>query len=236
MSLPVAILAGGLATRLRPITERIPKSLVDVGGRPFVEHQLALLRAAGFTDVVLLVGHLGEMVQDALGDGSRLGVGLRYVFDGPLALGTGGAIRCALAELGPRFLVLYGDSYLDCDYAAIAQAFLASGKRGLMTVYRNGNRFDTSNVLYAGGRILQYDKQRRDGSMQHIDYGLTAFERSVFEEWPDGQPFDLSSVCQRLLAHDDLAGYEVAERFYEIGSIPGLEDTRRLLEAKEALG
>jgi NDP-sugar pyrophosphorylase family protein len=232
VSLPVAILAGGLATRLRPITERIPKSLVDVAGRPFAEYQIELLVRHGFTDIVFLLGHLGEMVRESLGDGARWGARLRYVFDGPRALGTGGAIRRALPELGAAFLVLYGDSYLECGYAAIERAFLLSGKGGLMTVYRNEDRFDRSNVLYADGGIHRYDKHARTPEMRHIDYGLGAFHQAAFARWPADEAFDLEAVYRYLLTRDDLAGYEVPERFYEIGSVSGLEETRAYLLAK----
>ena len=232
MSLPVAILAGGLATRLRPITERIPKSLVDVAGRPFAEHQVELLRRHGITDITFLVGHLGEMVQDALGDGSRWGVTLRYVFDGPRQLGTGGAIRRAFPALGDPFFVLYGDSYLECDYAAVERSFLDSGLPGLMTVCRNDDRWDRSNVLYAAGRIAVYDKQGRTSGMRHIDYGLGAFRKEAFAGHADGDAFDLVAVYQRLLADDKLAGFDVPGRFYEIGSPAGLEETRAHLAGK----
>jgi len=136
MSLPVAILAGGLATRLRPLTERIPKSLVEVAGKPFAEHQIELLRRNGIMSVVFCVGYLGEQIEETLGDGCRWGITIRYVYDGPSLLGTGGAVRRALPALGDGFMVLYGDSYLDCDYAAVERAFWASGKLGLMTVFR----------------------------------------------------------------------------------------------------
>src|SRR3954468_12779856 len=235
MSLPVAILAGGLATRLRPITERIPKSLVDVGGRPFAEHQIELLARHGITDIVFLVGHLGEMVRDALGDGSRWGVSLRYVFDGPRQLGTGGAIRRALDALGDPFFVLYGDSYLECDYVAIARAFLEGGRSGLMTVCRNDDRWDRSNVRFEEGRILAYDKQGRTAAMHHIDYGLGAFRKSAFAPHADGDALDLATVYQRLLADGDLAGYDVGGRFYEIGSPSGLEETRAYLVGRGRL-
>ena len=232
MSLPVAILAGGLATRLWPLTERIPKSLAEVGGQPFAVHQIELLRRHGLTDIVFLVGHLGEMIRDTLGDGTRWGVRLRYIFDGPRRLGTGGAIRRALPELDDPFLVLYGDSYLECDYAAIEKEFLDSGKRGLMTVYRNEDRLDRSNVLYADGRIVRYDKQQRTPEMHHIDYGLGAFRHSAFAARADDEAFDLVAVYQNLLANDDLAGHEVPHRFYEIGSPEGLDETRAHLAAK----
>src|SRR3990172_6194483 len=159
MSLSVAILAGGLATRLRPITERIPKSLVEVAGKPFAAHQVELLRRHGLTDIVFLVGHLGDMLRDVLGDGSALGVRLQYVFDGSVALGTGGPIRQALPVLSDPFFVLYGDSYLECDYLAIEKTFLASAKNGLMAVYRNDNQWDRSNVLFEDGSIIRYDKR-----------------------------------------------------------------------------
>ena len=242
MSLPVAILAGGLATRLQPITGRIPKSLVDVGGRPFIAHQLALLSRHGLTDIVLLVGHLGEMLRDTLGNGAGYGVRLRYVFDGPGQLGTGGAVRGVLADLGEAFFVLYGDSYLECDYEAIEQAFLASGKSALMTVCRNDDQWDRSNVQFEDGRIVRYDKTHRTPDMRHIDYGLGAFRATAFECCPVGRrtglkpsandALDLATVYQDLLARNDLAGYEVPSRFYEIGSPSGLEETRAYLEAK----
>lgn len=232
MSLPVAILAGGLATRLRPITETIPKALVEVAGRPFAEHQIDLLRRHGLADIVFLAGHLGQMLQDTLGDGERWGVRLRYVFDGPQALGTGGALARALPALGPSFFVLYGDSYLECDYAAIAQAFLTSGQSGLMTVCRNEDQWDRSNVEFADGCIVRYDKQGPKAAMRHIDYGLGAFHSPVFTGRPADEAFDLASVYQGLLAEGRLAGYEVTGRFYEIGSPAGLEETRAYLDAK----
>ncbi len=231
MTLPVAILAGGLATRLRPVTATIPKSLVEVAGRPFAEHQVTLLQRHGLTDIVFLVGHLGEMVSEALGDGSRFGVRLRYVFDGPVAMGTGGAILKAVPALGDRFFVLYGDSYLECDYQAIQRAFESSGKSGLMTVCRNDDRWDRSNVLMTGGRIVRYDKQGQTPDMRHIDYGLGAFKASAFEGRPEGA-FDLAAVYQDLLAQDDLAGFEVPTRFYEIGSPSGLAETREHLAGR----
>jgi NDP-sugar pyrophosphorylase family protein len=232
MSLTVAILAGGMATRLRPITERRPKALVDVDGRPFAAHQIELLRRNGLTDLVFLVGHLGEMVSNALGDGSRWGARLRYVYDGPSMLGTAGAVRRALPELGDAFFVLYGDSYLECDYAAIEHAFISCGKAGLMTVYRNDDRFDRSNVLFGEGRIVAYDKQSRTPEMRHVDYGLGAFRSSAFAGYAEDTALDLTTVYQGLLATDDLAGFEVTTRFYEIGSPAGLEDTRAYLAGK----
>jgi N-acetyl-alpha-D-muramate 1-phosphate uridylyltransferase len=233
VNLPVAILAGGLATRLRPTTDQIPKSLVDVSGKPFAVHQIELLRRNGLTDIVFLVGHLGDMMCHALGDGSRWGVRLRYVADGPRPLGTGGAIRRALPELGDAFFVLYGDSYLECDFLAVERSFLAAGKTGLMTVCRNDGRWDRSNVLFLDGRLVSYDKQHPTTEMRHIDYGLGVFQRAAFADHAEGQAFDLAAIYERLLASDDLQGFEVAGRFYEIGSPAGLDETRHYLAAKE---
>ncbi len=235
MSLPVAILAGGRATRLQSITEGMPKSLVDVAGRPFAVRQIELLRDHGFTDMVFLVGHLGEMICDTLGDGIRWGVHVRYVFDGPRALGTGSAVGAALPDLGDSFFVLYGDSYLECDYAAIERAFVGSGKNGLMTVCKNDDRWDASNVLFADGRIARYDKEGRTPDMRHIDYGLGAFRRAAFSGYAEDEAFDLVRVYQDLLAHEDLVGFEVPGRFYEIGSPAGLDETRAYLARNESV-
>jgi N-acetyl-alpha-D-muramate 1-phosphate uridylyltransferase len=232
--LPIAILAGGLATRLGPITEHRPKALVEVAGRPFAAHQIELLRQHGVDDITFLVGYLGEMIQDELGDGSRWGVRLRYVFDGPVPLGTGGAIRRALPQIGGPFFVLYGDSYLECDYEAIARVSLAAREQGLMTVCRNEDRWDRSNVLFEHGRVVQYDKVRPSAGMRHIDYGLGVFRHEAFARWPEGQAFDLAAVYQALLADNDLAGFEVPSRFYEIGSPQGLEEARAYLSRKES--
>jgi NDP-sugar pyrophosphorylase family protein len=235
VNIPVAILAGGLATRLRPVTEKIPKVLVPVAGKPFLAHQLQLLRHQGIRRAVLCLGHLGEQVRAEFGDGQRFGVELDYSFDGPKLLGTGGALRQALPQLGDAFFVLYGDSYLTTPFAPIADFFAQSGKPGLMTVYRNEGQYDTSNVVFRDGRIVAYDKKTRSPAMRHIDYGLSLFRSSVFQEWPIGEPFDLADVMQHLVASGDLAGFEVPERFYEIGSPAGLAELEKLLSAPPSL-
>jgi NDP-sugar pyrophosphorylase family protein len=227
----VAILAGGLATRLRPITEKIPKSLVPVAGQPFLAHQLELLQSRGIRHAVLCVGHLGEMIQRDFG-GEKFGVKLDYSFDGPKLLGTGGAIQRALPLLGAEFFVLYGDSYLPVDYAPIADSFHQSGKPGLMTVYRNEGKFDTSNVVFANGKIQVYDKKNRQPEMRYIDYGLSLFKASVFDAYAPDQPFDLAEVMGKLVREKQLAGFEVRERFYEIGSPAGLAELESLLKSK----
>ena len=227
--MPAVILAGGMATRLLPLTEAVPKALIVVAGQPFLTHQLLRLKAQGIRRVLLLVGHLGDMIARQFGDGSQLGLSLEYSFDGPVLLGTAGAIRRALRLLPERFFVLYGDSYLTCDFGAAARAFSQSEACALMTVYRNENRYDTSNVDFDGARIVRYDKRHRTPTMRHIDYGLGVFDRSVFAALPADTAYDLATVYQDLLAAGQLAAFEVHERFYEIGSHEGLHETERLL-------
>ena len=229
--LATAILAGGLATRLRPLTETIPKALVEINGKPFLAHQLHLLRRAGVTRVVLCVGYLGQMIRDFAGSGSQFGMDIDYSFDGERLLGTAGAIRRALPMLSEAFFVIYGDSYLPCNYGDVERAFTAAGKPGLMTVYQNEGRWDASNVEYFEGRILRYDKASRTPDMRHIDYGLGVFQASVFAGLDGDQAYDLAALYQGLHQRDELAGYEVSERFYEIGSYQGIRDLEAYLSA-----
>jgi NDP-sugar pyrophosphorylase family protein len=227
---PVVILAGGLATRLGAISSAMPKSLVDVNGKPFIAHQLGQLRDQGIHQVVLCVGYLGKCIEEVVQDGRTFDLAIRYSFDGPRLLGTGGALQRALPQVdAPAFFVLYGDSYLDCDYADVQEAFQASGKPALMTVYRNEDRWDASNIEFADGRILAYDKKHRTPQMRHIDYGLGVLSTGVFSRVPDEEPYDLAALYQALLREGRLAGLEVFQRFYEIGSMAGLAETRRYL-------
>ena len=232
--LPVAILAGGLATRLRPATETIPKALIEINGEPFLAHQLRLLAAGGIRRVTMCIGYRGEMIQAWAGDGRRFGLEVTYAADGPQLRGTAGAIAQARPLLGEKFLVLYGDSYLPCDYRAVAQAFEESGKLALMTVFDNRDRWDASNVAFARGRILAYSKKQRTPEMHYIDYGLGAFHAAAFDEIPPTGAHDLADLYQALLARDELAGFEVAERFYEIGSFDGIQELSEYLAHKVA--
>jgi NDP-sugar pyrophosphorylase family protein len=231
---PVAILAGGLATRLKPLTERVPKLLVEVAGEPFFSHQLRLLRQAGLTRVVLCAGHLGEKIVERYGDGRSWGMQIDYSFDGPRLLGTGGALIRALPLLGDAFYVLYGDSYLPIDYLDVGRAFLASGLPGLMTVYENRGKYDSSNVWFADGRIKVYDKKNRIPQMCHIDYGLGLLHAEVLGAWSRDEAVDLADVYGRLIAAGQLAGYEVSKRFYEIGSPEGLKELDALLKSGQS--
>lgn len=226
---PVVILAGGLAMRLRPVTEKIPKALVEIGGQPFIYHQLRLLHSHRIRRVIISAWYRGDMIREYVGDGSRFNMDVNYVFDGDSPLGTGGAICRALNLLNEPFFVLYGDSYLPCNYAEIQSFFNKENQPALMTTYRNQGRFDTSNVEMAGGRILKYDKKFRTPRMEHIDYGLGIFRPSVFEGVQEGQTADLAEIYQELISDKKLLAYEVQERFYEVGSFEGLRELDVLL-------
>ena len=229
---PVAILAGGLATRLRPTTEKIPKALLSVAAEPFLLHQLRLLRSEGFRKIILCVGHLGELIEEKIGDGTQLGLQIDYSFDGPTLLGTGGALKRAVAKLGPQFLVVYGDSYMPVDYAAVLDAFVRSEKPALMTVFENEGRWDASNVRFEAGEIHRYDKKKRTPEMRHIDYGISVLSAEVFAGFRDNVAFDLADVYSRLVSEKKMAAYEVRQRFYEIGSGDGLAELDALLREK----
>lgn len=233
--LPVAILAGGFATRLWPLTETVPKSLIEIRDRPFIDWQLKLLAQNEVKRVVICVAHKAEMIQKFVGNGSRYGIQVNYSEDGPTQLGTGGAIRNALPSLGNEFMVLYGDSYLPIVYKDVEAAFYRARKPALMTVYRNDGAYDTSNVVFSDGKLQKYSKGGQDPAMTHIDYGLSVFDGSIFESYPLGSQLDLSDICANLSAADFLAGYEVHERFYEVGSHKGIEDFSQYIERKHGV-
>lgn len=232
---PVAILAGGLGTRLGDLSRNLPKALVPVGEKPFIIHQLEWLRRQGSRRVVLCVGHRGEMITRAVGDGRKFGLQVEYSHDGPKLLGTAGALRGALPKLGGVFFVLYGDSYLDCDLGDILRRFPTEKSMALMTVYRNENRWGTSNVKFVSGKITVYDKMKPVSGMNHIDYGLGLFRREAFRLTRAGRPSDLERVYQQALKSGALSAVEVSKRFYEIGSPAGLEELRKHLTTENRL-
>lgn len=231
---PIAILAGGLATRLRPVTERIPKAMIEVAGEPFVAHQLRLLARCGFENVVLCIGHFGEQIRDFVGDGGRFGLSVRYCEDGPVLLGTGGAVARAAPALGEAFFVTWGDAYLDIDYARVWRAFRASNKPALMTVFRNEGRWDKSNTHFADGVVQRYDKRAPSADMAFIDYGVLVFRADALAEFDKGAAFDLADVQTTLAARGDMAGVEAERRFYEIGTPAGLAETAAFIVAGKA--
>ncbi|HXI59767.1 MAG TPA: sugar phosphate nucleotidyltransferase [Polyangia bacterium] len=233
------ILAGGLATRMRPLTETIPKALITVGNVPFIDHQLDWLSSHGVTDVVLSIGYRGRMLADHVGDGGRWGLRVLVVDEGEQLQGTAGALRFADQQgvLEPAFLVTYGDSFLPVDFAAVWARFQACGQRALMTVFRNDGQWDKSNAIFQDEMVVLYDKAhatRPAQAFSYIDYGLLALDREVVRaKVPSAGKADLAELLHGLSVAGQLAGLEVHERFYEIGSPAGLEDFSRWIAARD---
>jgi N-acetyl-alpha-D-muramate 1-phosphate uridylyltransferase len=225
----VVILAGGVATRLRPITETIPKALLAVAGEPFIAHQLLLLRKNGIKKVVICSGYLSKQIEDFVGDGSRFGLSVTYSVDGEKLLGTGGAIKKALPLLEDEFFVMYGDSYLTVNFKHVYDSFISSLSMGLMTVFKNYNAWDNSNIVFEGGKIITYDKKHKIKGMDYIDYGLGILKKPAFDAMAAREVFDLSELYQDIISKDQMSGYEVPERFYEIGSLSGLAEMERYI-------
>lgn len=224
------ILAGGLATRLRPLIEKVPKSMIPIRGKPFLGYQIDLLRKNNVGDVLLCVGHLGDQIESYFDNGDRFGVNIKYSYETGQLLGTGGAIRNALDMLNDAFFVLYGDSYLDISYKDVFNHFLQSDYPALLVVYRNVNQWDKSNVVFKNGLIELYDKEIQTAQMEYIDYGLAVMSKSlVCKEIPQGVFFDLAHLYKKLSLRKMLLGYEASNRFYETGSKHGLREFERLV-------
>ena len=241
MTLQCVILAGGRGTRMRPLTETIPKALVPVLGVPFTAWQLRHLAGQGVDRVVYSIGYRGEMLRDYVADGSLFGVQVTWVDEGPRLRGTGGALRLALEQgaLDDAFFVLYGDSYLPINMSEVERAWRESGAPAMMTVMRNEGRWDTSNVVFAGGRVIVYDKSRPEelrSEMRWIDCGLSILTARVIAEGTEpGASGDLAEVFGHLSRSGALAGYPMAGRFYEAGSPSGLQDLEAYLSTRPTL-
>ena len=225
----MCILAGGRGTRLGEHVRDLPKPLIEVAGEPFLNHQLRLLSREGARRVVLCVGYLGELIEQAVGSGEAFGLEVTYSFDSPDLDGTAGAVRGAVEQLGDEFMVLYGDTYLRIDYRDVQRAYVASGLPALMTVLRNEGRWDVSNAVYRDGRIAVYDKRRPTDDMRWIDYGLGVLSAEALAAAPDES--DLAEVYAELARQGRLAGYEASERFYEIGTPQSLDEADRFLRS-----
>jgi NDP-sugar pyrophosphorylase family protein len=228
--LPLVVLAGGFGTRLGALTENIPKCLIKIRGRAFVDWQIDSFIMNGITNLVFCVSHKSEMIQDHLGDGSKKGIKIQYSIDGIRQLGTGGAIVKALPILGEKFGVIYGDSYLPINYKPVEDAFLNRDFRGLMTVYKNQNELDTSNIEFFDGYIKEYRKNSKNPRMLHIDYGLLYFKSKAFDPYQQGEYLDLANLCNDIVLSKELYGFEVHERFYEVGSLKGIDALSEYLE------
>ena len=230
---PVAVLAGGLGTRLREVTgDALPKAMVEVDGRPFIDHKLRELHDEGAHDVLLLIGHGAGAIRDHVGDGTSFGLQITTLEDGPELLGTGGAIVRARPRLGPRFWVTYGDTLLDVDVAHAEDALARSGALALMTVLENRDRWQASNAVVRDDRVVEYSKDPRPDGAGHIDYGMLLFDTAAFDGRTPHTAFDLAHLLGELAANDSLIAFVVTEPFRDIGTPDALRDTEAWLRAR----
>ena len=225
----VAILTGGLATRLRPLTQAVPKSLIQIQGRPFLGYQLDFLKRSGVKDIVLCVGYLAEQIEKHFGDGSRFGVSLKYSYERGRLLGTAGALKKAEGLLDDVFFTLYGDSYLFLDFTGVLSYFQNQNKLALMTVYKNYNGIERSNTAVEGNLVKRYSKKEKTEEMVYIEYGVDLFRKEVFKLIPEKQPYSLEKLFPKLIDQEELIAYEVKERFYQIGSPEGLAEFKEYI-------
>jgi NDP-sugar pyrophosphorylase family protein len=228
----VVILAGGEAKRLRPVTESVPKALVKIEGKPFVDWQLELLAKNKFSRVIFCTSYKSDMIQNYVGNGSKYGLEISFVEDGKERLGTGGAIRNAIPHLDQEFIVMYGDSFLDINFQQVSHGFDHCSKPAMMTIYKNDGKYDNSNVKLNNRGDIFYNKENPDASFKYIDYGLIFFKREVFEETVIGKTFDLSEMLHKLSKQFRIAGFEVQSRFYEVGSFSGIIELETYLRKK----
>jgi len=232
--LQVAILAGGLATRLMPLSEKIPKSMIRIGGKPFLEHQIDLLKRKGIRDIVLCIGYLGNQIEEYFENGEKFGVKIQYSCEGSRLLGTAGTLKNAEKLLKDEFFVMYGDSYLFLNFFAIASYFHQFDKRALMVVYKNHDRYDSSNVAIEGNLVKKYSKKEKTKEMTYIDYGVSMLRKMVLDSVPQNVPYTLEELFSPLISQKEVLAYEVKKRFYQIGSKKGLLEFKEYFERKKA--
>lgn len=231
----VVVLMGGLGTRLKEYTKACPKSLVSVCSRPFFDYELELLMKWGFRRFLFLIGYQADMIEEHYGDGSDRGISIRYCMDGEKLLGTGGAVRRAYDMLEDDFLLIYGDSFMDINYEETVYRYYkgkSEGKRALMTVLRNGDRFDKSNVIVRDGEIVLYDKHNTTPEMDYIDYGVCMYEKSLFDDYEADTAFDIAVIQNKLSLEGKLAAHVVTKRFYEIGSPLSLKEFEGYVQSR----
>lgn len=228
----VAILAGGLATRLGPLTRETPKSLINIRGKPFLQYQLEFLKKGGVKNVVLCIGYLGEQIEKHFGDGREFGINIKYSHDGDKLLGTAGALKNAERLLDDEFIVMYGDSYIFLDFSAVASYFRKFDKLGLMVVYQNTDRYEKSNVVIDGNLVKEYNKKVRTKDMVYIDYGASMLRKEALRLVPQNQPYSLEELFSQLIDRKQLLAYEIGRRFYQIGSLEGLHEFERYISGE----
>lgn len=231
MEMQVAIIAGGLATRLGELSQSQPKSMIMIKGKPFLEYQLEALKKSGITNVLLCTGHLGQQIEEYFGDGSRFGMNINYSQEDKL-MGTAGALKQAGPKLLDVFFTLYGDSYLCVDFKLALSHFKSKGKLAMMSVYKNRDMYDKSNTAVEDGMVKRYSKREKTRDMVYIEYGANIFDKDVLGMIPQDKRYGLEDLFPRLIEKGELAAFEVKERFYEVGSHQGIKDFTEFIQGK----
>ena len=227
----VVVLAGGLATRLGSLTDRSPKSMVDIDGHPFIAYQLSMLKRFGVNKVLLCVGHMGNQIQEFVGDGSRFGLEVSYSDEGLHLLGTAGALKNAEPRLENEFALVYGDSYFTLPISTIWDKFLKSKSPAMMVVLKNKGKYGPSNCEVKSGLVTKYAKGSKTQSFEYIDFGLVCMKRSLLSSIPGGTKTDMSVIFSSLVGKKKLVAHEVFQRFYEVGSVQGIADFAEYVKA-----
>jgi len=228
----IAILCGGLATRLGNISKNTPKSMINIEGKPFLEYQINELKKQNVKDFVLCVGHLSEQIKDYFGDGKSFDVEIKYSHDGDIPLGPIGALKKAQPLLDDVFFTLYGDSFVFADCAKIYNFFTKQNTLGLMTVFHNHDQHDKSNVIIKDGKVVQYSGKKTQ-DMKYVDYGLSIFKKETLNIIPENTFFSTKDLFTKLVEQNQLLGFEMSKRFYHIGNLESLEEFRNYIKNRK---
>lgn len=231
----MVIVAGGLATRLGKRSEKIPKSMIKVSGKPFLQYQIELLKQRGIKRILLCIGYLGEQIRTYFGDGKNFGIEIQYSMEVENLLGTGGALKKAEPLLDNDFFLMWGDSYLLLDYRDIWNAYIKSGYKGLMVIYKNYNQRAKSNVIYKNGKIVLYDKWSSQPEMIYVDNGLSALNKVILNEIPSKRKFPVEKIFHKWSKEGKFAAYETKQPFYEIGSTSGLKEFKSFVSHQDSV-
>jgi NDP-sugar pyrophosphorylase family protein len=228
----MVILCGGLATRLGDIAKNTPKSMIDIQGKPFLEHQIEQLKKHQVKDIVLCVDYLSEKIETYFGNGKKFDVNIQYSHDGDKPLGPIGALKKAEPFLNDVFFTMYGDSYVFVDYKKAYNQFIKQDKLAMMIAYQNYDKYDKSNLVIKNGKMIQYGgKKTKD--MNYIDYGVSIFRKNILEQIPSNTFFSTKDLYTNLVEKEQLLAFEVSKRFYHIGNPESLEELRKYIETKK---
>jgi N-acetyl-alpha-D-muramate 1-phosphate uridylyltransferase len=217
----IVIMAGGLGTRLRPLTYDIPKPMIPIHGKPYLWYQLDYLKKYHLNHILILAGYLGQQIENYFGNGSELDIKIQYSFESE-PMGTGGGLKFAAPLLEDEFMVIYGDSFLPIDLSDLIKTYRFMKSTGLLVVY--DNRFGDSNVknnvaIDGNNLILKYQKNTDDDSLNYVESGISVFNKSICELIPANKKTSLEEeIFPKLIDNKKLKAYITTQRFYDIGT------------------